>query len=86
MEEEVNMGSDSTAPASHNTGIVADPSHAALSPKPYVHVYAQVLQGLDNPFAQHLKSMHGLSDAIQTGAALGIGSYSHTATPGMHFD
>ena len=54
----------------------------AASESPYVQLYAEVLHGLDSPFAEFLKKLHGVSGSVKIGHALGVGSYSITAEIG----
>jgi hypothetical protein len=69
--------------ASHSTGIASfarDSNQAAQSP--YVRMYAEALRGLENPFAQFLKELHGVSGTVKIGHASGIGSYLITSEIG----
>ncbi|KAF1966126.1 hypothetical protein BU23DRAFT_603713 [Bimuria novae-zelandiae CBS 107.79] len=48
----------------------------AAPESPYAKLYAQALDGLDSPFAQFLKKLHGVSGTVKVGQALGLGSFS----------
>jgi hypothetical protein len=69
--------------ASHSTGTASfarDSEQATQSP--YIRLYADALRGLDNPFAQFLKKLHGVAGTVKVGHASGIGSYLITAEIG----
>lgn len=49
----------------------------AAAQSPYARLYADVLRDLDSPFANFLKSVHGVSGTltVKTGSPLGLGAY-----------
>lgn len=72
-----------SAAASYSNSIASfahDATQATESP--YVGLYAKALRGLNNPFAQFLKKLHGVSGTVKIGHASGIGSYSIVAEGG----
>ena len=54
----------------------------ATPQSPYARLYAEILRGLDSPFAQFLKQLHGVSDTVKIGHALGLGSYAFATDTG----
>ncbi|KAL5441280.1 hypothetical protein PMIN07_004309 [Paraphaeosphaeria minitans] len=69
--------SEDAANCDNNASFAHDTTQGTQSP--YAFLYAVALRGLDNPFAQFLKKLHGVSGTVKVGHASGIGSYSVTA-------
>ena len=54
------------------------------SGSPYFRLYAELLHGLDSPFAEFLKRLHGVSGCVKVGHPLGASSYWMMAEAGQY--
>lgn len=76
------MSANNFSAFTHDNVSGVDRAVAAAAESPYARQYAEVLRGLDSPFAQFLRKLHGVSDSVKIGHAQGMGSYSVAAEAG----